>query len=80
MDTNVSSSLLKTPSSELIAQEWVVVGERTEQVSWAGDSGGLFLDEGNKRVAGMIIGGYQTRKCLIFAMIISHWSHPHKST
>jgi len=62
MDTNVSSALLKTPSSEYITQEWVVVGEQREQVSWAGDSGGLFLDEDNNRVAGMIIGGVTNKE------------------
>ena len=62
MDTNVSSALLKTPSSEIITQEWVVVGERREQVSRAGDSEGLFLDEDNNEVAGMIIGGVSNKE------------------
>lgn len=62
MDTNITSSLLKSPSSEFITQEWVVVGERKEQVSWAGDSGGLFLDEDNNRVVGMVIGGVSNQE------------------
>ena len=56
MDTNITSALLKTPS-EIITQEWVVIGDKREPVSWPGDSGGLFLDATGNLVVGMIIGG-----------------------
>lgn len=54
MDTNITSALLKTPS-EIITQEWVMIGEKREPGSWPGDSGGLFLDATGNLVVGMII-------------------------